>query len=83
MIIIRTDINMVFDSETFNELHLYVEDYCARVLKLGKKVLTLHLLPNTKIEHHSITWHQLGPCWGNYNYYKQIFSQKHPGIATT
>jgi len=83
MIIVRMDLNMFFDDDTFNELHLYVEDYCARVGLLGKKVLTINTIGDCHIEHHSSTWSQLGVCWGNYPHYKQIFVKKYPNILTT
>ena len=72
-----------FNSKIFNEFHLYVEDYCAMQRTLGKKIYTIRLKKNSSLNHHSYTWKTQGSCWGNYNYFKTIFSKRWPGLKTT
>ncbi len=83
LIVIRKDNNIQFNSEVFSDYHLYVEDYCAQLRKSGRKCYTIKLIPGSKIDHASATWHKEGPCWGEYNLYKGIFMRMWPGIKTT
>lgn len=82
-IMIRKDLGIRFNSEVFNELHLYVEDYCGQLNKIGRKIYTVKQNPDSKIEHCSATWNTLGFAWGNYNHYKQIFLRLYPNLKTT
>lgn len=86
-----------FDEKTFDEYHLYVEDYCVQVYeKLGFRCYTLLIdagvssdKPPGSIEknhfcHHSATYSVLGSCWGNYLHYKdKLFQKWGREIATT
>lgn len=72
-----------FNSKIFSEFHLYVEDYCAMQKTLGKKIYTIRLKDKSFLDHHSYTWKTQGSCWGNYNYFKTIFSKRWPGLKTT
>lgn len=92
-IIINTQHDLIFDDQTFDGLHLYVEDYCATVSKkLGKKNYTILIdseeSPNISskisyLNHHSNTLNKLGPCWGDYLTYKEKLINKWKDIKTT
>ena len=82
-IVVRKDLPVRFDAETFNELHLYVEDFCGQIHNIGRKVYTITQPEGSHIDHHSTTWNKLGGCWGNWAKYKTIFSQKYPNLKTT
>lgn len=83
LIVVRKDLPVRFNAEIFNELHLYVEDFCGQLHALGKKIYTIKQLPTSKIGHASTTWVALGPAWGNYGHYKEIFSRMYPNLKTT
>jgi hypothetical protein len=82
-IVLRLDYGLKFDSVNFGGLHLYVEDYCARLKNFGKKNYTIKLSEGEYINHHSSTWSTLGPAWGDYNNYKKVFSTLYPTLKTT
>lgn len=85
-----------FDEETFDEFHLYVEDYCGQAKeKNGFPVCTI--LTNSResspdrldesmpmyLNHHSVTVNKRGPAWGLYFEYRKKLESKWPGIKTT
>lgn len=73
-ILINRKQGLKFDSKNFDELHLYVDDYCCQVrYTLNLKVWTL-LTPN--VYHHGTTWRKLGGHWGTYPEYKKILEKK-------
>ena len=92
-IVINTDHGLRFDNKTFNEFHLYVEDYCMQVGALGKKVYTLDIdgyeykagliLDSDYFVHHSHTLNREGCSWGSYPKFRKLLSKKWPGVQTT
>lgn len=82
-IVVRVDYGIKFNEIDFGGLHLYVEDYCARLRLLGKEVYTIELEEGEYINHHSSTWHTLGPAWGDYSEYKKKFISLYPNLKTT
>jgi hypothetical protein len=96
-LIIKTDNDIQFDEIDFNEYHLYVEDYCARLGRLkNQEIYTISTIskesdPNytyklnndTFLNHHSFTVSNKGFCWGRYSEFKKKLQQKWPGIKTT
>lgn len=96
-IVIDKSQNIKFDEKTFDEYHLYVEDYCIQAQEqtgLGCYSILMDgaeskiAPPNIKdldyIMHHSVTNNRLGVCWGNYPKYKQkIFDKYNRQIKTT
>lgn len=66
----------------FDVYHLYVEDYCARISKSGKKIYTIKMNKGD-ISHGSVTCKKIGHCWGKYRSYKGKFKKIHPGFRTT
>ena len=89
-VVVRKSDRLKFDEATFNEYHLYVEDYCMRVKKeLGRMICTL--LMNSKKDdkypdyliHHEWTGKRLGACWGKYNHYRRLLELKYPCVRTT
>jgi hypothetical protein len=75
--------NGFFDSATFDEYHLYVEDYCARLKSEGKNTYTINLGENSILVHGELTFKQQGACWGNYYFYRRIFMERWPTFQTT
>lgn len=91
-IIINKAHGLKFDENTFDDFHLYVEDYCAAVNIIhGKKCYTV--LTNSKqlppdmvydevraqknfFYHHGFTFGKMGPAWGRYHEYKQKLNTK-------
>ena len=92
-IIVNTEHGLFFDEKTFNEYHLYVEDYCMQVRELGKKVYTLDLdgfeykpgldLKGDYFVHHSHTLNKKGCSWGSYPKYRKLLTQKWKDVQTT
>ena len=82
-IVIRLDYGLKFNEKDFGGLHLYVEDYCARLNQLGKTNHTILLKDDSYINHHSSTWSTLGPAWGDYSEYKKVFNKLYPNTKTT
>lgn len=83
LIVIKKESAIRFNEAVFDDFHLYVEDYCAQGRAAGAPNYTIKLLPGTKIDHASATWHELGPCWGEYPKYREIFGRMWPGVKTT
>lgn len=85
-VLINKEHGIKFDIETFNEFHLYVEDYCMQVTEsLGLKCYTIsinaseadkndtYIKEGSYFRHHSATVNERGFCWGNYNeYFKKL-----------
>lgn len=95
-LVIRTDNDIKFDEEIFDEYHLYVEDYCAQLSRVkNQKIYTIDTSskesdPNTTyqigtkfLNHHSCTVSTQGFCWGRYHEFKYKLQQKWPNIKTT
>jgi hypothetical protein len=85
-----------FDTETFGEYHLYVEDFCAQMKRVNKKKIytiggiSAYEKPILKEQtesdsmgHHSATVNQRGYCWGRYTEFRRILESKWPNIKTT
>lgn len=85
-----------FDTETFGEYHLYVEDFCAQMKRVNKKKIytiggiSAYEKPILKektesdsMGHHSATVSQRGYCWGRYSEFRRILESKWPNIKTT
>ena len=81
-IVLNMNNNLLFDDVVFNDYHLYVEDYCARLNKEGLPIITIKT-DKDSISHHSSTCRELGWMWGRYKEYKQIFNNLHKGFKTT
>jgi hypothetical protein len=64
---------MFFDESNFDELHLYVEDFCLYAGLMGLKSI---VIPAKHFYHLSDTFHKCGPEWGNYRKYRDILSKK-------
>ena len=95
-LVIRTDNDIKFDEDIFNEYHLYVEDYCAQLSRLkNQKIYTIgtnskesdpndiYQLGNAFLNHHSCTVSSRGFCWGRYHEFRQKLENKWPLIKTT
>ena len=93
---LRTDNDIKFDEDIFNEYHLYVEDYCAQLSRLkNQKIYTIgtnskesdpndiYQLGNAFLNHHSCTVSSRGFCWGRYHEFRQKLENKWPLIKTT
>jgi len=65
-----------FDDGTFTGLHLHVEDYCCQVRAAGLRCL---VVPSRRFEHHSTTWSERGPDWGDYGKWKRTLLDKWRG----
>lgn len=87
-ILINKEHGLKFDAQTFNEYHMYVDDYAMQVQDKGLKC---HTIPTHASEagkddqysdegsyfkHHSQTVRKLGYCWGNYWKYNKLMQQK-------
>ena len=85
-----------FDEDTFDEYHLYVEDYCGQAKeKTGFPVYTILTSAresspdklddsmSSYLNHHSVTVNERGTAWGKYWEYRQKLEDKWPGIKTT
>ena len=80
-IVINKQQNLIFDDKTFNELHMYVEDYCMQANQQRHKCYTLlynwSRNENQGFYHYENTYKKEGNImWGNYNKYVQIFNKK-------
>lgn len=62
-----------FDESTFDELHLYVEDYCLHAGLMGFKTV---VVPSTHFLHLSDTFKKLGSEWGHYRKYRERLLKK-------
>ena len=91
-IVIRKDLGVLFDASTFDELHQYVEDYCAQLSRQhGKRCYTIltegHQITQppwpSYLFHYGATYEVLGSCWGLWNEYHNRLLSKWPGIQTT
>jgi hypothetical protein len=95
-IVINKSHGIRFDEKTFDDFHLYVEDYCGQVKeKTGFPVRTILTNSNessphqrdesltTYLNHHSVTVNKRGPAWGKYWEYRKKLEDKWPGIKTT
>jgi hypothetical protein len=95
-IVINKSHGIRFDENTFDDFHLYVEDYCAQARKkTGFPVRTI--LTNSRdsspdqrdeslttyLNHHSVTINKRGFAWGKYKEYRKKLQNKWPGIKTT
>ena len=81
-IIINKEHGLKFDDKTFDNLHMYVEDYCMQAREKG---LCNHTVladfnvrdPNCRIKHIGTTYHKHdGKMWGKYDEYYSIFLKK-------
>lgn len=90
-ILINKKHGLLFDENTFNDFHLYVEDYCCQLKTLGLKCYTIEVNASemspsviydslkekyTCFNHHSYTLNQRGTCWGRYHEYKEKLNKK-------
>jgi hypothetical protein len=87
-VVIDKENEVFFDSKTFDEYHLYVEDFCLQTTNKTKKYPhTLLITKDSKEEsflvHHSNTIKKLGGRWGNYNIYKEKLIKKWGDVNTT
>jgi hypothetical protein len=95
-VVIKTDTGILFDEKTFDDYHLYVEDYCAQLRSKSKLSFTIFINSSesplstvysdeekTYLRHHSATVAQRGYCWGRYREYRDRLEKKWPGIKTT
>ena len=95
-IVINKSHGIRFDEKTFDDFHLYVEDYCGQAKKkTGFPVRTI--LTNSKessphqrnesltvyLNHHSVTVNKRGTAWGKYWEYRKKLEDKWPNIKTT
>ena len=62
-----------FDEGTFNELHLYCEDYCYAARSKGLRCL---VVPAKQFWHESTTLKKDGACWGNYMGFHKLLMSK-------
>jgi hypothetical protein len=87
-IVVDKENNVFFDDKTFNDFHLYVEDFCLQTKKsTGKLSYTILISKDPKTEnflcHHSVTLKKLGSRWGKYNEYRKKLSDKWGDVKTT
>ena len=96
-IVINKKQGIRFDTETFDEYHLYVEDYCIKsqektglgcysILMDGSesKNAPINIKDKPYIMHHSVTLNKRGSCWGRYYEYKNRLNIKYKrDIKTT
>lgn len=87
-VLVNKDHCIRFDEKTFDEYHLYVDDYCLQADGRGFKNYTIPINAfEAKREdvyskdvnyfrHHSATVSKLGFCWGRYNEYLQKMNDK-------
>jgi len=88
LIVIDRENNIIFDEKTFDDCHLYVEDYCMQVqTQKSKECRTLLIGRNfhfgSYLMHHSNTLQQQGSNWGRYNLYKDRMKTKWGTVYTT
>jgi len=87
-IVIDKNNNVMFDETTFDDYHLYVEDFCLQTKKItGRSPYTLLIGKSPKLPyflcHHSHTIRKLGSRWGKYNEYKSRLVKKWGDVKTT
>lgn len=95
-IVINKGHGIRFDESTFDDFHLYVEDYCGQAKKkTGFPVRTIFTNSresspdrrdeslNTYLNHHSVTVNKRGTAWGKYWEYRKKLEDKWPGIKTS
>lgn len=87
-IVINKNNPVRFDSDLFDDFHLYVEDYCVSVKKFGSIYTILGVesydstsrdvvnIPESNIIHHSETVRLRGFTWGRYFEYKEKLNNK-------
>ena len=86
-IVIDTEnLDLNFDENTFDDFHLYVEDFCVQLGEKGKTILCDYTEPynypdekeNKKkwILHGGSTYFKLGSQWGRYKEYKEKLNKK-------
>lgn len=89
-ILVNKEHGIRFDEKTFDDFHLYVEDYCLQVkYKLGLSCYTINVeaveaniensyMVNGYAKHHSATVNERGYAWGRYwEYYKKLNKKWH------
>ena len=92
-IVVQVKNGPLFDEETFDDFHLYVEDYCATISHEphNKGVYTIlteggsiwRPQETMYLAHHSATINKVGNAWGFYDTYWDRFGRKWPGVRTT
>lgn len=87
-IVVNKHNNIYFDQETFDDYHLYVEDFCLQTKKVtgfSPYTILIDKSPNSDsfLCHHSQTIKQLGPAWGKYKEYKNRLITKWGYVKTT
>lgn len=91
-ILINKEHGIRFDEDTFDEYHLYVDDYCMQCKEKGLRVFTFpvdaaeagngyeflddYTNSNCYFRHHSATVNERGYSWGRYNEYLEKFNKK-------
>jgi hypothetical protein len=78
-IIVDKQNNIFFDEDTFDELHMYAEDYSVQCLSKGLKNYSIFIKGNESrknISHHSHTCRTIGYCWGRWGEYNNKFRLK-------
>jgi hypothetical protein len=95
--VIRKDSLAKFDEKTFDDYHLYVEDFCAQMnrgfnkknytllINSNESLDTIHNNPSeiTQMFHHGATVSKIGYAWGKYWEYRDKLSSKWGKIKTT
>lgn len=76
LLVIKKSNNIYFDESTFNEYHLYVEDYCmqARERNLFNYTILIDYLQTLHVGHTYAQHNNM--MWGKYNQYYDIFLKK-------
>jgi hypothetical protein len=89
-VVIRKSDKLMFDEKTFDDYHLYIEDYCMQVKKEYGRVSCTLLMNSVHdkefpdyLRHHFMTTKRLGFCWGKYKQYRDILFKRYPDITTT
>lgn len=77
-ILINKEHEVFFDDETFDGLHLHVEDYCFQQRAQNKKILLSRVFT---CKHHGTTTNkkQKGCAWGNYKHFADKIRAKWKG----
>lgn len=87
-IVVDKEHNIFFDTETFDDFHLYVEDYCLQTKHItGKSPYTILIGKDPRkldyLVHFSNTIKKLGGQWGEYKKYKSRLIEKWGDVKTT
>jgi len=88
------ELNNKFDQLTFDDFHLYVEDFCVQLGERGKTIpckwvghneyISMNKKSKGWMYHHGKTYSLLGPSWGKYSIYKDKLNKKwNRNIPTT